>query len=119
MITLSSVRNVDASTYDNVWYVTTTCPNKKCGCEHHPELAADYATHRALMDAKISIEQFNAEYISKMKSSEVWSKWLEVVKRSEEGEWFQLIFYEDPVTDGEASLLYDLLKDVTSKICID
>lgn len=116
MIMLSGKRKVNFDLYDNVWYVTTTCPGMKVGCEHHPELAASKEAGKLYsIDPKLFYDQYVKELTSEPKVTYL----KDVVKRSDAGEWFQFIFYEDDPTDGERPYMYDILKNMTSNVYIE
>lgn len=119
MIMLSGKNKVDTELYDHVWYVTTTCPRMRVGCEHHPELAIDYAFHLAICKGQITESEFVEEYIKELTSPPKLSHLKELVKRSEAGEWFQLIFYEDSMNEGERKHLFSILKKMTDNVDIE
>lgn len=119
MIMLSGKRKVDCETYDHVWYATTTCPGLKVGCEHHPELAGSKKLEALFYAGVKPAEEIYATYVQELTSEPKISHLRELVRRSEAGEWFQLIFYEDSPTDGERPYMYDILKEMTSEVYIE
>lgn len=119
MITLTGKNKVDTSMYDHVWYTTTSNPGMRVGCEHHPELAASLNLHCAILDGAITEDMFIEKYISEMTSHPKIDALLEVIKRSDAGEWFQFIFYEDSAEDGERKYLYDILKQYTNNVTLE
>ena len=119
MIMLSGKNKVDCSLYDNVWYVTCTCPGMRQGCEHHPELAASKQTEALCYADQPDFDLFYKRYVEELTSEPKFSYLKEVVRRSEAGEWFQLIFYEDDPTDGERPYMYEILKKLTDKVSIE
>lgn len=119
MIMLSGKNSVDTSLYDHVWYVTTTCPGMRTGCEHHPELAVSLNTHLAISRGLITPEKFIEQYLAELKSEPKASYLRELVERSEAGEWFQLVFYEDDPDAGERPYMYSLLKGMTDNVYIE
>ena len=119
MIMLSSKNKVDCQQYDHVWYCTTTCPGMRQGCEHHPELAGSRELHALWYKGGFSEEELYAMYVKEMSTSDKLLNLLEVIRRSDNGEWFQLIFYENDKNDGERKYLYDIIKKYTDNVYIE
>lgn len=119
MIMLSGKNKVDCSQYDHVWYVTCTCPGMRQGCEHHPELAASKETHSLCFGANPNFEEFYKQYVKEMITEPILSRLKDLVKHSEDGEWFQLVFYEDSPEEGERPYLYAILRAMTEKVFIE
>lgn len=119
MIVLSGKKKVDLNQYDHVWYVTTTNPGMRVGCEHHPELAAPMKLHTDICRGLISEEEFCTHYVKMLRTPEKQLLILDLVSRSEMGEWFQLIFYEDDMRDGERKYFYEILKEHTENVRIE
>ena len=119
MIMLSGKNKVDMSQYDHVWYVTTTCPGMKVGCEHHPELAGSMEIGKLCYGPNADFDEFYRRYVAELTSEPKISYLREVVKRSEAGEWFQLVFYENEPTDGERPYMYKILKSMTDEVYIE
>lgn len=116
MIMLSGKNKVQFDMYDHVWYATTTCPHMRVGCEHHPEIAGSYAIWKYCEHDE---DRFYREYIREMTTEPKISRLKEIVKRSDAGEWFQLIFYEDDPNTGERPYLYKILKELTDNVEIE
>jgi hypothetical protein len=116
---LSGKKQVDCQQYDHVWYVTHTCPGMKTGCEHHPELAASKKTCNLCYPPHTDLDLFYKEYVRELTSEPRISKLKQIVERSEAGEWFQLIFYEDDPNDGERPYMYKILKQLTNDVYIE
>ena len=119
MIMLSGKKKVDCRTYDHVWYATTTCPGMRTGCEHHPEIAGSKKLEALFYEGKKSPDEIYAMYVEELTSEPKISYLRELVRRSEAGEWFQLIFYEDSPTEGERPYMYAILKEMTSEVFIE
>ena len=119
MIMLSGKKKVDCMQYDHVWYVTTTCPAMKQGCEHHPELAASKEAHNLCYGPNSNHEEFYKRYVAELTSEPKISLLKDIVRRSDAGEWFQLVFYEDDSNEGERPYLYSILKGLTNDVHIE
>lgn len=119
MIQLSGKNNVDMQLYDHVWYVTSTCPGMRVGCEHHPELAASKELSKLCYGDNPDFDAFYKGYVAELTSEPKISYLRNVVRRSEAGEWFQLIFYEDDPKDGERPYMYEILKTMTNEVYIN
>lgn len=120
MIMLSGREKIDYEQYDHVWYATTTCPGMPMGCEHHPELAGSYDIGVYCMPGEnYNPELFYSKYVEELTTEPKLSYLKDLVRRSENGEWFQLIFYEKNPTDGERPYLYDILKGMTNDVFIE
>ena len=99
MIVLTSIYKVDCESFDHVWYVTTTNPGMRVGCEHHPELAASKEAGKLYYAG--DEKGFYEAYVRELTHAPKLGYLMEVIRRSELGEWFQLVFYEKEPTDGE------------------
>lgn len=121
MITLSGKNKVQMDLYDHVWYATTTCPGMRIGCEHHPEIAGSYEIGKYCIPGRPEYdeERFYVEYVKELSSEPKISYLRDIVRRSENGEWFQLVFYEDDPNDGERKYMYQILKQMTNKLRIE
>ena len=121
MIVLTSRKNANFELFDHVWCCNITCVGMPMECEHHPELAADKDDGAYCIPGNplYDEEEYYRRYVAKMKSEPTFSKWKEVVKRSDNGEWFQLLFYEDLPSEGERPHLYKILKELTSNIKLE
>lgn len=117
MIVLTSIYAVDCTTFDHVWYVTTTCPGMRVGCEHHPELAASKYAHSLYYNG--DVDGFYKTYVKELSTAPKLNDLLEVIRRSDLGEWFQFIFYEKDPTDGERPYLYAIIKKYTDNVRIE
>lgn len=119
MIMLSGRDKIDTVMYDKVWYATHTCPGMGPGCEHHPELAASQETCNLCYPPNPDPEEFYRRFVEEL-HSEPWQTHLRnLVKMSDAGEWIQLIYYELDKNDGERKYVYEVLRTMTDKVCIE
>lgn len=121
MIMLSGRNKIDTETYDHCWFATTTCPHMGPGCEHHPEIAGSWDIGKYCIPdhPEYNEKLFYEKYVEEMTSSPKINHLREIVRRSEAGEWFQLIFYELDPKDGERPYLYNILKGMTDNVRIE
>lgn len=117
MIVLTSIYKIDCETFDNVWYCTTTCPGLRVGCEHHPELAASREAGKIFYSG--DEKGFYDAYVREMTHAPKLGYLMEVIRRSDLGEWFQLIFYERNPDEGERPYLYEIIKKYTDNVRIE
>lgn len=121
MIMLSPRSKTDLELYDHVWYVTTSAPGIKSGCEHHPELAGSYEIGKYCIPdhPEYDEKKFYELYVKELTSMPKLGYLQDVVRRSEAGEWFQFVFYEEPPTDGERPYMFKILKGMTDQVEIE
>lgn len=121
MIMLSPKSKINYEQYDHIWYATTSAPGKNLDCEHHPEIAGSYEIGKYCIPShpEYNPEKFYEEYWKEITSEPKISYIKDIVRRSEAGEWFQLIFYEQDPTEGERPYMYKLLKSLTDNVYIE
>lgn len=121
MIVLTSRKYANFELFDHVYCCNISCVGMPRECEHHPELAADYADGSLCIPSSPDYdeEEYYRRYVNKMSSEPTISKWKDLVKRSDAGEWFQLLFYEDLPTEGERPHLYKILKGLTDNVRLE
>lgn len=118
MIMLCGRENIDAFTFDKVWFATHTCPGMGPGCEHHPELAASEETCKLCYPPNRNIELFYERFCMELRSEPILSHLKHIVELSNKGEWIKLIYYEKEHTDGERPYVYKVLKEMTDEVIL-
>lgn len=115
MIVISNVRDADSKLYDEVWYITNTCPGMPSSAQHHPELAPNREKFFAYKRNELSLEELLDDYSSDLEMG-VYDGALQALRElSTADKWIQLCCYCNDINKCHRGRLYTYLRS----ICID
>lgn len=109
MIVISNAKNVDIPQYDEVWYITNTTPKIVVGAIHRQDLAPMPGIYWKYRRGEITKSELLNLY-----GNDLWSgKYKEVIDelltKSREGKWIQLVCYCDDLEKCHRYVLYRYL----------